>query len=273
MRLASLGAFAGLVFAALLASPAIGETIESVTTPFDADKCVHKPGSEPEDDGEWRCIGHDRIPILMTAGDARVYISYGAKAAHELAARQTLGHPNGEGTSIEWRIVRGQGGRGRVFATIMRWTTAVPVDDPKVENGTYRGEVLVVTRLGPGGVCTSAMSTASRRPMRSSWRARSPTATRARSAVARTSRSCSAPRARASAASLAGSISRTRNARRTRAPSRRLSSRRRRPCRGSCRRTFPTIAPPACRRGPGRTRPRARCPTAPTLPGSACRSA
>ncbi len=153
MRLASLGAFAGLALAALLASPAIGETIESVTTPFDVDKCVHKPGSEPEDDGEWRCIGHDRIPILMTAGDARVYISYGAKAAHELAARQTLGHPNGEGASIEWRLVRGQGGKGRAFATIMRWTTAVPVDDPKVENGTYRGEVLVVTRLGPGGVC------------------------------------------------------------------------------------------------------------------------
>ena len=35
----------------------------------------------------------------------------------------------------------------------MRWTTAVPVDDPKVANGIYRGEVLVVTRLGPGGVC------------------------------------------------------------------------------------------------------------------------
>jgi hypothetical protein len=35
----------------------------------------------------------------------------------------------------------------------MRWTTAIPVDDPKVENGTYRGEVLVVMRLGPGGVC------------------------------------------------------------------------------------------------------------------------
>jgi hypothetical protein len=35
----------------------------------------------------------------------------------------------------------------------MRWTTAVVTDDPKVEDGTVRGEVLVVTRLGPGGVC------------------------------------------------------------------------------------------------------------------------
>ena len=34
----------------------------------------------------------------------------------------------------------------------MRWTTAVVTDDPKVEDGTVRGEVLVVTRLGQGGV-------------------------------------------------------------------------------------------------------------------------
>jgi hypothetical protein len=84
----------------------------------------------------------------MTSGDARVYISFGPKAARESAARQTLAAPNGEGDSIEWRLLR-----GRAFAAIMRWTTAVPVDDPKVENGTYRGQVWVVTRLGPGGVC------------------------------------------------------------------------------------------------------------------------
>jgi len=140
-------------FAAVLALPARAETIVSAATPFNADKCVHKEGREPEDAGEWRCAGYGGMAILMTAGDARVYISYGPRAARELAARQTLARLNGEGDSIEWRMVRGPGGRGRPFATIMRWTTAVPVDDPKVENGTYRGEVLVVTRLGPGGVC------------------------------------------------------------------------------------------------------------------------
>jgi hypothetical protein len=154
MRVTCLRAFAAAaMLAAPLALPAIGETIESVATPFDADKCAHKPGQEAEDEGEWRCTGYGGTPILMTAGDARVYISYGAKAAREPAAAQTLAAPNGEGKSIEWRIAREGGRKGRAFATIMGWSTAIPADDPKVENGTYRGEVLVVTRLGPGGVC------------------------------------------------------------------------------------------------------------------------
>jgi hypothetical protein len=144
---------AAAALAAVLASPAIGETIESVTTRFDIDKCAHKAGHEAEDEGEWRCLGYAGIPILMTSGDIRVYISYGVKAAREPAAAQTLAAPNGEGKSIEWRIVRDGSRKGRPFATIMAWSTAIPVDDPKAENGTYRGEVLVVTRLGPGGVC------------------------------------------------------------------------------------------------------------------------
>jgi hypothetical protein len=144
---------AAAALAASPAAPARAQTIEAVTTAFDVDKCAHTPGREPEDDGEWRCKGYDRIPIVMTMGDARVYISFGAKALREPAARETLGVPNGEGKSIEWRIIRERGGKARAFATIMRWTTAVVVDDPKVENGTFRGEVLVVTRLGPGGVC------------------------------------------------------------------------------------------------------------------------
>ena len=154
MRLTCLRAFAAAAgLAALLASPATGETIGSVTTPFDVDKCTHKAGQQAEDEGEWHCTGYAGIPILMTSGDIRVYISYGARAAREPAAAQTLAAPNGEGKRIEWRIVRDGSEKGRAFATIMRWSTAIPVDDPKVENGTYRGEVLVVTRLGPGGVC------------------------------------------------------------------------------------------------------------------------
>ena len=153
MRHASLCAFAAATFAALLTLPARAETIASATTPFNVEKCAHKEGREVEDEGEWRCTGYAGVAIYMTAGDARVYISYGAKAAREPAARQTLAAPNGEGETIEWRMVRERGARGRPFATIMRWTTAVPVDDPKVENGTFRGQVWVVTRLGPGGVC------------------------------------------------------------------------------------------------------------------------
>ena len=147
-------ALAGVAaFAVLLASPAIGEIVEAATTPFDVDKCAHKAGHAAEDEGAWHCVGYAGIPILMTAGDVRVYISYGAKAAREPAAAQTLAAPNGEGKSIEWRIARERSRKSPAFATIMGWSTAIPVDDPKVENGTYRGEVLVVTRLGPGGVC------------------------------------------------------------------------------------------------------------------------
>src|ERR1700722_3154441 len=154
MRLASLRGFdRAAVFSGLLAAPAAGETIELVTTPFNVDACAHRQGREAEDAGEWRCTGYAGISILMTSGDARVYISFGAKADREPAAQQTLAAPNGEGTSIEWRIVRERSRKSRAFATIMRWSTAVPVDDPKVENGIYRGEVLVVTRLGAGGVC------------------------------------------------------------------------------------------------------------------------
>ena len=144
---------AALALAMLPASPAMAETIESATTPFNVDKCPHKEGTEPEDGGSWRCPGYGGIAVVMAEGDSRVYVSYGPRASREPAASQTLGALNGEGTSIEWRIVRGRDGKRRPFATIMRWTTAVVTDDPKVEDGTFRGEVLVVTRLGPGGVC------------------------------------------------------------------------------------------------------------------------
>jgi hypothetical protein len=151
---AAVSSVAGAILLAVLAaSPAMAETIESATTPFNVDKCPHKAGTEPEDGGVWRCKGFGGIAVVMTEGDIRVYVSYGPRALREPAASETLGAPNGEGISIEWRIAR-EGGKRRPFATIMRWTTRVTVDAAKGdEDGTVRGEVLVVTRLGPGGVC------------------------------------------------------------------------------------------------------------------------
>ena len=84
----------------------------------------------------------------MSAGDQRSYVSYGRDAKNEPAARQTLASFNGEGKTIEWRSVRGADGKLKPFATIMRWSTTVAAEDPPV-----RGQVLVVTRLGPRGVC------------------------------------------------------------------------------------------------------------------------
>jgi len=132
----------------LAASPAAAQTIESALTDFDPSKCRHTPGQVEEDYGEWRCRGYGGIRIWMGAGDQRVMISFGRRAQKEPAARETLASFNGEGRKIEWRLERGAG-KKRAFAAIMRWSTTKPD-----ENGDpVRGEMLVVTRLGPGAVC------------------------------------------------------------------------------------------------------------------------
>ena len=141
-----------------LASPANAQPansplgqVERAYTPLDLKKCWHRPGKEVEDYGSWRCPGHDGIAVHVTAGDQRTFISYGPNAAKELAAQQTLSAFNSEGKTIEWRIERLRNGKPHAFATILRWnvTTLDPDDDLK----QVVGQVLVVTRLGPGGIC------------------------------------------------------------------------------------------------------------------------
>jgi hypothetical protein len=124
-------------------------TVERAYTPLDLKKCKHKPGREVEDYGSWRCSGYGGINIYVTAGDQRSYISYGPNAAKELAAQQTLASFNSPGQTIEWRIEHLTNGTMRPFATILRWNTTV-LDK---ETNNVAGQVLVVTRLGPGGVC------------------------------------------------------------------------------------------------------------------------
>jgi hypothetical protein len=143
-----LTAFAGAgAFAQPVAAPG---GIERVYTPLDLKKCRHRPGREVEDYGSWRCTGHAGIAIRVSAGDQRTTISYGPNAAKEPAASQTLAAFNSEGKTIEWRIARSNG-KPHVFATILRWnTTTIDMDD---DTKQVRGQVLVVTRLGPGGVC------------------------------------------------------------------------------------------------------------------------
>jgi hypothetical protein len=50
---------------------------------------------------------------------------------------------------IEWRLLLAPDSRRRPFATIVRWNTSVATD----LGDSVRGQVLVVTRLGPGAVC------------------------------------------------------------------------------------------------------------------------
>ena len=135
-------------FAGLLLAPAAGQAAESSYTVLDLDKCSHTPGKADEDYGEWRCHGFAGIPVYVSAGDQRSFISYGRKGEDEPAARQTLAAFNGEGKAIEWRWERPAHGKIKPFATIVRWSTTVSSGDEVV-----RGEVLVVTRLAPGAVC------------------------------------------------------------------------------------------------------------------------
>ena len=128
-----------------------GDTVERVYTPLDLKKCKHRPGKEVEDYGSWRCSGHEGIAIHVTGGDQRIYISYGPNAANEPAAQQTLAAFNSEGKTIEWRIERLPSGKPHAFATVLRWN--VTTLDPDNDLKQVAGQVLVVTRLPPGGVC------------------------------------------------------------------------------------------------------------------------
>lgn len=125
------------------------DAIERVYTRLDLGGCRHARGRAEEDYGSWRCAGHAGIAVLVRAGDQRTTVSFGANAAREPAARQTLAAFNSAGATIEWRIARGGGGQAKPFAAILRWNTT-RTDDA---GNPVRGQVLVVTRLGPGGVC------------------------------------------------------------------------------------------------------------------------
>jgi hypothetical protein len=126
-------------------------TIERVTTPLDLKKCRHRPGKAVEDYGSWRCAGHGGMAVLVSGGDQRVTISFGPNAANEIAAGQTLASFNSEGRTIEWRIERRPDGKRHAFATILRWNTTTLDDENDYKQ--IAGQVLVVTRLPPGGVC------------------------------------------------------------------------------------------------------------------------
>jgi len=110
-------------------------------------QCAYEPASGGAEQGGWRCAGYRGIPVEIGAQDARTHLSFGPKPWDEKAGRQTLARPNRfDGGVIEWRL----DGEGKAFATITRWKAQRPSDRPF---RPYSGAVLVVTRLGPGGVC------------------------------------------------------------------------------------------------------------------------
>ncbi len=138
-------ALAGLVF--LSSGVFAAESSTSAYTRFDSDTCRHEAGTEEEDYGSWHCAGYRGIPMLLGAGDQRMFVTFGQSAADNLAGGETFPGFNSvyKGT-VEWRLAAGE---PRPFATILQWNVMVGGDGPKPASG----RVLVVTRLGPGGIC------------------------------------------------------------------------------------------------------------------------
>jgi hypothetical protein len=132
-----------------IVTPAISQAVSRVYTQFDADKCRHTKGRDVEDYGSWRCPGHTGIDVYLSAGDQRMFVSFGRNAAREPAARQTFpGFNSAYKGTVEWRIETPPDGKPRPFATILRWNVKLESDERDTT-----GRVLVVTRLGSGGVC------------------------------------------------------------------------------------------------------------------------
>jgi hypothetical protein len=87
------------------------------------------------------------MPVRVAEGDLRFLVSYGANAAGEIAAGQTVPQFNTINETLEWRL----DGAGRAFATILRFFT---------DGEGEKEQILVVTRLGAGDrSAMSAMST------------------------------------------------------------------------------------------------------------------
>jgi hypothetical protein len=150
----------GSVLAVMLAQAAsaqeIKQEIKSVYTTFDSTTCRHTKGKAEEDYGSWRCRGLNGIDVRLSAGDQRMHVSFGnAPTDEDLAATQSFPAFNNvyKGT-VEWRGEALPGGKMRPFATILRWNVMTGKDeDAALGPVVSSGRVLVVTRLGPGGLC------------------------------------------------------------------------------------------------------------------------
>ena len=84
-------AFCGLSHAQASA----GDGVTYAYTQFDADKnCKHRKGRDVEDYGTWTCAGYAGTPVVLSAGNQRMQVSFGRRAADEVAAGETLGSFN-----------------------------------------------------------------------------------------------------------------------------------------------------------------------------------
>ncbi len=138
----------GLIALLVAGFAAAAEAPESVYTPLQLLACAEQPldPADPLTVGRWLCEGHAGMPVRVVESDLRFFVSYGANAAGQLAASQTLPPFNVIYEMLEWRV----GADGQAYATILRYFT-----DPPAEGGT-EGQVLVVSRVGADEACMVA---------------------------------------------------------------------------------------------------------------------
>lgn len=124
--------------------PAAAENLSAYSKiNLDACRAITPAPDDPVESGAWWCDGHAGIPVYVSEGDLRFFVSYGATAPDELAAKTTLPSFNHIGETIEWRLAPD----GKPFATILRFFTYSG-------EGVPEGQVLVITKVGgPGQVC------------------------------------------------------------------------------------------------------------------------
>ena len=140
-----MGKFVALIAVCFAATAASAGEIASVYSDLDLAKCKALQlytGDEGEG-GEWECKGIKGHDVMFWEGDLRGNIAFGPLARSQCSSAQSFGAFNSPGAKIEWRMEN-----GKPFATILRWNVKLEDDERDTT-----GRVLVVTRLGPGGVC------------------------------------------------------------------------------------------------------------------------
>jgi hypothetical protein len=140
-----------------IASPAFaqaGPELISVTTSTAPQDCrsEHPLRRIPTDDGGVRrCPGPHGLFVYIAEVDLRQTVTVGRNrlnANSELAAKQTFGPFNSASTTVEWRSSKNR----PPIAIIQRWYIAD--NDELDKNGRPQNkQLLVVTRLPPGGAC------------------------------------------------------------------------------------------------------------------------
>ncbi|NWH07284.1 MAG: hypothetical protein HXY22_01295 [Alphaproteobacteria bacterium] len=122
----------------------------SAYTDLNVDQCPLLDSNEEEAWAIWQCKGYEGMPVWVSEGDLRYYVSFGENAANEMAATQTLPPFNVIGEKLEWRLRKNDDASMTPVATILRYRLdASAFEDQDVQ-------VLVVTKLAPGATCHMA---------------------------------------------------------------------------------------------------------------------